>query len=134
MTSPVKKTLRRPDEAKRMRDVFGLHQVALSRDVLVSRRCWVAIRLSDGGSDNTIYDTREDAIDHQLFPTQCGYMPVPLERLDEFHCDSLLWYWEKMYDAGHKPLHNRPIIVPNTFDGMIEDILAAGGDPFDRRN
>lgn len=129
MTNPLKSQLRRPDASARFRDTIALHQVALDRAHLLSRRCWVAIRLSDGGSDNTVYDSREAALDHQLFPTQCGYLPVPFERVSEYVCDSLLFYWEKMYDAGHRPLDNRHVIIPATFDGMIDAIIEAGGNP-----
>jgi hypothetical protein len=38
---------------------------------------WVALRLSDGGSDGVLYDTRMQAIDHQLHPTQCCYLVIP---------------------------------------------------------
>jgi hypothetical protein len=129
MTNPLKKTMRRPDAAARFRDTVALHQVALDKQQLLSRRCWIAIRLSDGGSDNTVYDSREDAIHHQLFPTQCGYLPVPFERISEYVCDTLLWYWEKMYDAGHKPLDNSHVIIPGTFDGMMDAIRQVGGNP-----
>lgn len=105
-----------------------MHQLALSKEEILSRACWIAIRLSDGGSDNMVYPSREAALDKQLFPTQCGYLPVPLERTSEYVTDSLLWYWEKMYDAGHRPADNRHVIVPGTFDGMIEDILRHGGN------
>ena len=115
------------DAAARFRDTMHLHQQALPRDQLLARRAWVAIRLSDGGSDNTTYESRTEAIKHQIFSTQCGYLPVPLERIDLYTADSLLWYWEKMYDAGHRPKEDNILILPNTFDGMIEDILREGG-------
>jgi hypothetical protein len=38
---------------------------------------WVAIRLSDGGSDGEVYETRQDAIDHQLHETLCALRLVP---------------------------------------------------------
>jgi hypothetical protein len=34
---------------------------------------YLAIRLSDGGSDQTLYDTKRDAVRHQLDETQCAY-------------------------------------------------------------
>lgn len=127
VTNPLKSQLRRPDAAQRARDTIALHQLALSKEQILSRRCWVAIRLSDGGSDNTVYDTREDAVKHQLYETQCGYLPVPLERTSEYVMDSLLWYWERMYAAGVRPKRDVLVYLPGTFDGMIENILDAGG-------
>lgn len=35
---------------------------------------WVAIRLSDGGSDGQIYDTKRDAVRHQNYEQQCMYV------------------------------------------------------------
>lgn len=35
---------------------------------------WVAIRLSDGGSDGQIYDSKRDAVRHQDFEQQCMYI------------------------------------------------------------
>lgn len=34
---------------------------------------YVAIRLSDGGSDGIVYDTKADAVKHQLWEQQCAY-------------------------------------------------------------
>lgn len=127
VTDPKTQQLRRPDAAQRFADTIRLHQVALDKAQILSRRCWIAIRLSDGGSDNTVYDDRSDALRHQLHETQCGYLPVPLERTSEYVCDSLLWYWEKMYAAGHRPKQDQIILIPGTFDGMIENILDSGG-------
>lgn len=35
---------------------------------------WVAIRLSDGGSDGTLYDSMRDAKSHQSHPNLCAYV------------------------------------------------------------
>lgn len=35
---------------------------------------WVAIRLSDGGSDGQIYDSKQDAVRHQAYEQQCMYV------------------------------------------------------------
>jgi hypothetical protein len=34
---------------------------------------YVAIRLSDGGSDQVLYDTKRDAVRHQVHEQQCAY-------------------------------------------------------------
>ncbi len=36
-------------------------------------RSWVAIRLEDGGSDGNLYDSKREAIRHQLHEQQCMY-------------------------------------------------------------
>lgn len=35
---------------------------------------WVAIRLSDGGTDKTCYDRKQAAVQHQLHEQLCAYM------------------------------------------------------------
>lgn len=56
------------DAARRMADAVNLHTLAMlaeNRD----RPGFVAIRLEDGRSpDNTLYDTRKDAVRHQSDP------------------------------------------------------------------
>lgn len=39
----------------------------------IQHQC-VAIRLADGGTDGVLYDTRPDAIRHQLHEQQCAYV------------------------------------------------------------
>lgn len=41
------------------------------------RERWIAARLSDGGTDGNVYDTRRDAVRHQLHEDQCCYVLVP---------------------------------------------------------
>ena len=38
---------------------------------------WVAARLSDGKTDGNVYDTKADAIRHQLHEFQCAYIKIP---------------------------------------------------------
>lgn len=47
------------DAAKRLSDHYNLHKF------LGTRGGWIAIRLDDGGSDDTIYPTRDAAVSHQ---------------------------------------------------------------------
>lgn len=101
-----------------MRDIIALHQMVLTRDEILAKR-FVAIRLSDGGSDGVVYETREDAIKHQLHETLCGYIQIPLERWSEQTCDLLLWYVRKRYDAGYRAAPDRQLIIPQ----RIEDFL-----------
>lgn len=64
----------REDFAKRAYDIMNLHVIGKG-DAVWGK--WVAFRLSDGGSDNVLYDTREQAISHQLHPTQSCYLVIP---------------------------------------------------------
>jgi len=106
--------------AQRMWDVLNLHKVALSTEELAAKR-WVAIRLSDGGSDNIAYDTRRAAFTHQLHPTMCLYLPVDLRPLPPLQaCDVLLWYIRRAYDNGWRPDEDRHDILPQPME-MIRD-------------
>ena len=62
------------DHAKRAYDIMNMHLIAKGDS---SWGCWVALRLSDGGSDGTLYETRSEAIAHQLHETQCCYLVIP---------------------------------------------------------
>lgn len=64
----------RDDFAKRAYDIMNLHVIGKGDS---SWGKWVAFRLSDGGSDNVLYDTREQAIAFQLHPLQCCYLVIP---------------------------------------------------------
>lgn len=118
MEAPPGHPMRNLDAAKRMRDWIALHQAALGRDEILRHR-FVAIRLSDGGSDGQVYDSRTAAMDHQLNPEWCGYFQIPLERWSEQVCDVLLYYVRRRYDAGDRPEGKHHLIIPN----RLEDLL-----------
>jgi len=101
------------DAAKRAADMINLHLAADPSNV----GCWVAIRLSDGGSDGVVYDNaappldpRHHAIRHQLHETQCAYFnlrPGGITRADAL---IFLRYNRMVYAAGGrlpKPPVNR---------------------------
>lgn len=125
MTSPIRGTFRNLDAAKRFRDTIALHQVALTKDELIAKR-FVAIALSDGSSDNTAYETRDAAMRHQKgHPALYLYFQIPMERLNEYICDSILWYVRGVYDAGYRPrLGEAELIIPNN----VEEIEAYADD------
>lgn len=60
------------DRAQRASDIINQARAELDWDAL--RLCWIAIRLSDGGSDMVIYDNKRDAVRHQLHEQQCAYI------------------------------------------------------------
>lgn len=84
------------DAAKRMADTVTLHSLtgAWLR--------WCAIRLSDGGSDGVIYDTRADAVRHQLHETLCAYIRVPPGGMAAREAEAVLAYHRAVYDAGFR--------------------------------
>jgi hypothetical protein len=97
------------DEAKRFSEQVNLHLIC------GNAYRWVAIRLSDGGSDGVLYDSGADAIRHQLHETQCGYLPIPPDGITPRTADTLLRYWRQAYDNGWRPSRLRPevqLILP----------------------
>lgn len=112
--------MREPESAKRFRDVVAVHRVVLSVEEIMAKR-FVAIRLADGSSDGVLYDTRDDAVRHQVIPDRCMYLPIPLERWSENVCDTLLWYGRRAYDAGYRPTgahEGAALIIPHRMEDM----------------
>lgn len=61
---------------------------------------WLAVRLSDGGSDNVHYTSKAGAVAHQLHETQCAYIRVPPDGMPLDHAYGFLKINRKLYDAG----------------------------------
>lgn len=100
------------DEARRAADAVNLHIAALGHEAYGK---WVAIRLSDGGSDGTLYDTRPDAIRHQLHEQLCAYFCIPPfgNLLSPPEAEAFLTYTRSLYDAGYRipdPTAPAPIV------------------------
>lgn len=89
------------DAALRACDNVNLHIAAIGPEAYGK---WVAIRLSDGGSDGALYDTRADAIRHQMHWSQCCYLMIPPfgVMLTPREAESYLTLHRSMYDAGYR--------------------------------
>lgn len=59
------------DAAKRAYDI--VNAVVHYTDWSYRIRLWVALRLADGGSDGTLYESRREAVRHQAHEQQCAY-------------------------------------------------------------
>ena len=86
---------RYPDDAYRCSDI--IRQMIV--DGYVGK--WVAIRLSDGGSDKIAYDTKADAIRHQLHELLCCYVLVPNVDMTPRAAWNYLRLHRQLYDAGY---------------------------------
>jgi hypothetical protein len=82
------------DQAKRCADVVTLHAVAGNAGQ------WCAIRLIDGGSDNQVYDTRENAQKYQLNPEFCTYILIPPSGMEVQEAKAVLAYWRALALSG----------------------------------
>jgi hypothetical protein len=95
MTEPVK-PWRQPyaDSAYRCSDVI--------RQAIVDGHAgrFVAIRLSDGGSDGVIYDSRPDAVRHQLHESLCAYIKVPWDDMSPRNAERFLAFVRQAHDGG----------------------------------
>jgi hypothetical protein len=90
------------DAAKRASDIINAYRVFVPWDELKTK--WLAIRLSDGGYDGNLYDSKRDAVRHQLDEFLCAYVcfknlaggarPSEMELFLKFNRDA--------YDAGFR--------------------------------
>jgi hypothetical protein len=92
------------EAARRMAAEVNLHAV-----VPGNAGRWVAVRLSDGGADHTVYDRWCDAVAFQLHPTQCLYYLLPAVAVDGILTDQaaevLLKHHRDLYAAGARQPH-----------------------------
>jgi hypothetical protein len=110
------------DAAKRMSNVIN-SLMAFNKPWEI-RNCWIAIRLADGGFDNNIYATREEAINHQIDERFCAYawlgnfISSAAKPLD---CAIFLKYHRDAYDAGmrlHEPKAPQLILPTSAYDNI----------------
>lgn len=116
------------DAAQRVADGMNLAAVALDADVLF--RSYLTFNLSDGRTDNCLYQSREDAMAH----TRNGPPVMILSTreapggMDLRSALSVLTYHRALKDGGYD--QNRAMIVPlerNQVGGQIRRIIAANG-------
>jgi hypothetical protein len=93
------------ERGQRCADIFTMHVLAHipSGDTIPDWNGappWIAIRLSDGGSDGSLYPSKADAVRHQLHPEQCAYLSFPPGGLSPAEAESILYWNERMYEAG----------------------------------
>jgi len=109
------------DAGRRCSDAVRMHIAAGG----VGR--YIAVKLTDGSNDGNLYDTRADAIRHQLHETQCMYVKIPADDMPPEHATRLLVLSRKVYDAGaHFTDPDGPeMFVPlstDSVDAMIRDL------------
>jgi hypothetical protein len=93
------------EKARRCSDAVTLHIQAhtTSADMMPdwgTKAPWIAVRLSDGGTDGNLYDTKKDAVVHQLHPHQCAYILIPPEGMTPEQARIMLKFTAQMYEAG----------------------------------
>lgn len=84
------------DQARRLSDIMG--QAASDGH----RGKWLAVRLSDGGTDGVVYDSRADAVRFQLHETLCCYVQVQTGGMQPHEAEAFIQFHRKVYDAGYR--------------------------------
>lgn len=84
------------EAGRRCSDIIAMHIVAGDAGR------WAAIRLSDGGSDGIAYDTKSDAIRHQLHETLCAYVRIPRDAMPAAEATRFLGINRMLYDKGYR--------------------------------
>jgi hypothetical protein len=89
------------DEAKRMSDATMLHWVANGWD---STKYWVAFKMEDGRSpdNNTLYDSKRDAVRHQLDEFLCLYVRLHPGGFNVCEMEATLKYHRQAYLNGFR--------------------------------
>jgi hypothetical protein len=83
------------DKGQRCSDLIRQH---LLDDNELARQSWVAIRLSDGGSDGVLYPAKEIAVAFQLHPRQCAYLKVLPDGIPPREATSFLYHTAQLYE------------------------------------
>lgn len=84
------------DEGRRLSDAVTVARLAGGEGR------WIAARLSDGGTDGEVYDTRADAVRHQLHETLCAYVKIPPGVMPPAEATAFLALNRRIYDAGYR--------------------------------
>lgn len=100
MTDGVESAKRLRDSAKRASDI--INELIANNDWNTLRMGWIAIRMSDGGSDGIIYDSKIAAIRHQLHEQQCCYVAMRnlIAGATPRDMEAFLKWNRDAYDAG----------------------------------
>jgi len=85
---------------KRMAERINLMVISHPWDTLVNS--WMAFKLADGDTDGVLYDTRQDAVTHQLDERWCCYfcMRNAVGGVNELDCQLYINLHRQVYDAG----------------------------------
>ena len=111
------------DAAKRCSDIINATAIIENEAKNFTER-WVAIRLSDGGSDGVVYDTRANAVKHQSDEFLCAYILVPPTGMSPREAEIFMTYHRKLYDAGFRLPDPVSVIAPVTNEGVVSQLRA----------
>lgn len=112
-----------PDEAKRFADTVSLHLTALGGDAIGQ---WIAVALSDGRSDNTLYPSRASAASHQSDEDLFLYFQIPPDGLTIKEAAIGLQWNRAMYDSGlrYRTMEGQELIQPLGNERIAQQLAA----------
>lgn len=115
------------DAGKRMADHVNLMITCHGWQEI--KRGWLAIKLEDGSCDNTLYDTREDAIRHQLHETLCAYLCLGqcMTGMNARDAQLFLNVHRQIYDSGGRFSEITQQLI---FSQRGYDIMIGRRDPY----
>lgn len=87
------------DAGRRMSDVID-EQVNTNSVNSIGR--WMAFRLSDGTTDGVLYDTRDQAVKHQLHEYQCCYVQLLVDGMSPQAASRYLEINRLLYSKGFR--------------------------------
>lgn len=108
------------DRAKNCYDTIMQLVHDIDVDTRMFAHAWVAIRLSDGGSDGQLYDKKQAAVRFQLHEMQCAYFSfrfAPNGFSSAKEAAIFLAWHEAAYDAGMR------LPDPDAADGGADLIM-----------
>jgi hypothetical protein len=90
------------DAAKRAADIVNGYLAFVPWGEIQHK--FVAIRLSDGGSDGNLYDSKRDAVRHQLHENLCAYVGFRniMGGVSAYEMQKYLDFNRMAYDAGFR--------------------------------
>jgi hypothetical protein len=113
------------DAAKRLSDAVNLHFATLGFDC---KRKWIAVTLSEGKGGETLYDTKRDAIRHQLDEFWCAYICLTGAPMNVCEAEVIITTHRKAYDAGFRfadpdtASGGRQMIAPTALEDRLKVI------------
>jgi hypothetical protein len=115
------------DAARRMSDIINL--TITFNGVWEIKDKWMAFRLSDGSTDGALYDTRQDAINHQSNPQWCAYQSFRnlLSGAKPLDCQIFLDVNRQAAEMNLHEDHAPQLILPTAYYDFLNDRKRPGG-------
>lgn len=109
------------DCGKRMADAINIH--ITFGNVFELRTKFMAISLADGRSDGVLYDSKKDAVRHQIHEQQCyyvGFRNLNPGGVSAYECAVMLQFQRDAYGAGFR------LADPDDVNGGQQALMTAG--------